>query len=152
MAAVSWEGTYENGLTNNMDLDEASTFAFVNYYNLYGIGGSGLQAQVTYDDFVSGSDDYGLTSDNTYHGVGVRFPMLQSPGGTNWAKSGSLYVYMDLVNQSNGPLLQQLTVNGKYAHHTIGSTVGVSFPGGVSINFTGSYSVYGVKNQTINAR
>lgn len=152
IAAMSWEGTYENGLSNNMKLDVTSTFVFVNYYNLYGIGGSGLQSQVRYDELVTSSNAYGLVSDNTNCGVGVVFPMLQSPGSSNWAKSGSMYVYMNLVNQSTGPLLYELNTHAEYAHYTVDHQYGVSFPAGLSISFSGSYSTYGIKNLTVRAK
>lgn len=148
IAAVRWDGTYENGLTNNMKLDMDSTYALVNYYNRYGIGGGGILEQVKYKDFTQNGSLPGLASDNTYHGVAVRFPMDQEPGSLSWAQSGLLCVFLELANQSTGPYLNEINVHTEYAHYSLEVAAGVSFPSSAGISFTGIYEVYGIDNET----
>lgn len=151
MAAVSWDGTYENGLTNNMRLDTDSTYALVNYYNRYGIGDGGIIEQVRYKNFTQNGSAPGLASDNTYHGVAVRFPMDQEPGSLSWAQSGLLCIFLDLVNQTTGPYLYELNAHAEYAHFSYDAEIGVSFPLGLSISFAGVHEIYGVENKTVRA-
>ncbi len=151
MAAVSWDGTYENGLSNNMRLDTGSTYALINYYNRYGIGGGGIIEQVRYKNFTQNGSSPGLASDNNYHGVAVRFPMDQEPGSLSWAQSGLLCIFLDLVNQSTGPYLYELNAHAEYAHFSYDAEIGVSFPLGLSISFTGVHEIYGIENKTVRA-
>lgn len=135
-AAMSWDGTYENGGTNNMLFDQYTSFATVNYYYT-----DANQEQDRYE----GSD---FESDNTYHGAAISFPAEQWINGWYyWAKYGSLFVYTNLVNQETGPMLYELNTHAEFAHYTIGAAFdSVSFPLGISISFTGAPSIIGVKN------
>ena len=151
IVAVSWDGTYENGLINNMILDMDSTYALVNYYNRYGIGDGGILEQVNYSEFTQNGSEPGLTSDNTYHGVAVRFPIDQAPGSLSWAGSGLICVFLDLVNQNSGPYLYELNAHAEYAHYYLEFAAGVSFPLGLSISFTGAYEIFGIDNKTVRA-
>lgn len=135
-AAMSWDGTYENGGTNNMLFDQYTSFATVNYYYT-----DANQEQDRYEG-------YEFESDNTYHGAAISFPAEKWINGWYyWAKYGSLFVYTDLVNQETGPMLYELNTHAEFAHYTIGAAFdGVSFPLGISISFTGAPSIIGVKN------
>lgn len=135
-AAMSWDGTYENGGTNNMLFDQYMSFAIVNYYYT-----DANQNQNRYEG-------YEFESDNTYHGAAISFPAEKWINGCYyWAKYGSLFVYTDLVNQDSGPALYELNTHAEFAHYTIGAAFdGVSFPWGISISFTGAPSIIGVRN------
>lgn len=135
-AAMSWDGTYKNGKTNNMRFDQYTSFATVNYY---------------YTDANQKQDRYEgneFESDNTYHGAAISFPAEQWINGWYyWAKYGSLFVYTNLVDQETGPMLYELNTHAEFAHYTVGAAFdGVSFPWGISISFTGAPSIIGVKN------
>ena len=134
--AVSWDGTYENGGNNNMLLDRSTSFAVVYYYF-----SDTKREPTTYK-----GDD--IKSDNTYHGAAVSFPTEKwEDTYYYWAKYGSFFVYMDLSNQKNGPMLYELNAHAEFAHYTVGAAFdGVSFPFGISISFTGAPSIMGVKN------
>lgn len=140
-AAMSWDGTYENGGTNNMLFDQYTSFATVNYYYT-----DANQEQDRYEG-------YEFESDNTYHGAAISFPAEKWINGWYyWAKYGSLFVYTNLVNQETGPMLYELNTHAEFAHYTIGAAFdGVSFPWGISISFDGEPSIIGVKNLCIRA-
>lgn len=139
IAAMSWEGTYEGGLTNNMALDRQTSFATVNYY---------YSQTNQKQDRYTGAD---FLSDNDYNGAAIKFPMEKYDNAWYyWAKYGSLFIYMDLVNQDDGPLLYELSTHGEYAHYTFSSIgAGVSFPLGTSISFSGVYETLGVRNYRV---
>lgn len=131
--AMSWEGTYVNGGNNNMAFDTHTSFSNVNYYN------SATNQEQVHVDFES---------DNLYHGAAIQFPMEDWFGGCSfWAKSGSIFVYTDLVNDQNGPRLYEQNTHAEYAHFTYNSSIdSVSFPAGISINIEGDYETKGSKN------
>lgn len=143
--AMSWEGTYENGRTNNMAFDQSASFAVVDYYftSEDNVPDSFEERyRYTQEDFIS---------DNLYHGAAIKFPVAKSTdeGRSCWAKKGSLFFYIDLVNQKNGPKLYELSVHGEYAHYTAQIGAGVSFPAAISISFSGKKDILGVDNQRI---
>lgn len=132
-AAMSWEGTYTNGKTNNMALDLRTSFSTVNYYY-----SNTNQKQLEFD----------FESDNLYHGAAISFPAEKYINTWYyWAKYGSIFVYTDLVDQSaTGPRLYELNTHAEFAHYIVGLNAGVSFPAGISISFSGSKDIIGVKN------
>lgn len=135
-AAVSWDGTYENGGSNDMAFDPYTSFSNVNYY---------------YTDANQKQLKAEFTSDNWYNGAAASFAAEKTINAWYyWAKYGTVYVYVNLVNQDSGPLLYQLTAHGEFAHYTATPTGSVSFPGGASISFTGGLSVLGSRNIYIN--
>lgn len=127
--ALSWEGTYKNGLTNNMQFDAYNSFCNVHYRH-----GDATQSTTTIKTFES---------NNLYRGAGAKFAMGSS---SKWAKGGALYMYVNLVNQTDGPLLYQLSAHAEYAHYTFATSVGVTFPQALTINFAGTYTLLGTKN------
>lgn len=135
---VSWEGTYENGLNNNMRFDIHTSFANVDYYLT-----TGEEETVQLSKNCFSSDAY-------TNGVAVKFPCLKTFNGLNyWAKSGAAFIYADLVNQENGPMLAALDVCGKYAHASMNVDWSVSFPWGLSASFSGDVDILGEKHLTI---
>lgn len=131
-AAVAWDATYENGKSNNMALDQKTSFATVNYY---------------YTNENQRQLEFGLESDNLYHGAAVAFPAEKYFNTLYyWAKYGSMMVYTDLVNQSSGPHLHEFNAHAEFAHYTISFGAGVSFPAGISISFSGTRDILGTKN------
>lgn len=132
-AAMSWEGTYTNGKTNNMALDLRTSFSTVNYYY-----SNTNQKQLEFD----------FESDNLYHGAAISFPAEKYINTWYyWAKYGSIFAYTDLVDQSaTGPRLYELNTHAEFAHYIVGLNAGVSFPAGISISFSGSKDIIGVKN------
>lgn len=136
-AAMSWEGTYENGKSNNMAFDPKTSFSTVNYWY-----SNANQEQLKFE----------FESDNLYHGAAISFPAEKYINAWYyWAKYGSIFVYTDLVNQSSGPRLHELNTHAEFAHYTIGLGAGVSFPAGLSISFSGAKDIIGVNNLRIKA-
>ena len=83
---------------------------------------------------------------SSYKGAAINFPMEKYMNGWYyWAKSGSMFIYMDLVNQIDGNFLYELSVEGQYAHYSIALGAGVSFPAGFSVSFSGSRNILGTK-------
>ena len=133
-AAMTWDATYENGLTNEMEFDDATSFAQVHYHSTDG-------QEVTY---------YPLEAeDSVLCGVSTQFPMDKRFGLVwHWAKGGAMYVYTDLVNQSSGPRIFEYVAHGEYASHpqkvnlgiTIGKILGVTYSSGVTV--TGEIDVF----------
>lgn len=61
-----------------------------------------------------------------------------------------MFVYIDLTNQEDGPMLYELNTHAEFAHYTVGAALdGVSFPFGLSISFTGEPTIMGEKNLCI---
>ena len=58
-AAMSWEGTYTDGKTNNMALDSGTSFSSVSYY---------------YSSTNQKQQSFNFQSDNLYHGAAISFP------------------------------------------------------------------------------
>lgn len=139
IAAMAWEGTYVNGGSNNMMLDLKTSHAEIHYY---------------YSNSVQPQETYTLESSALLRGGNVRFPMT-SYGGSGisfpvWAKSGAMYVYMDLHNP-NGPNLVALAVHGEYGHNVTTPNISVSYPLGASIAFDGTVQALGSKNINLRA-
>lgn len=128
-AALAWDGTYRNGLTNNMSFDASKSFCNLHYRH-----GDATQSMGTIKSFES---------NNLYRGAGVTFSMGTT---AKWVKGGALYMYMNLVNQTDGPLLYQLSAHAEYAYYSISISPGISFPDVLSISFSGYHTVYGSRN------
>ena len=132
--ALSWEGTYTAGGSNNMALDTYNSFATVNYY---------------YTNPNQKQFKYSLQSNNIYRGAYMSFPEEKYiDAWYYWAKYGALFVYTDLVNQNaNAPKLYELNTHAEYAHYIVSlSSPTVSFPYGISISFTGKPDIIGARN------
>ena len=127
--AMVWAGTYIGG-TNNMTL-HSSSYTRVFYY---------------YTDTVYFPVDYSVTSGSALPTVGAtsNFPISTGYGD---AYRGYMYVKTTLVNMS-GPQLMAISAHAEYAHYTISINPGVSFPGGMSISFSGINKIYGVQGDT----
>lgn len=138
-AAMSWVGTYRNGGSNNMLFDAFTSFAVVYYFF-----SDTKREPITHNGT-------GFESDNTYNGAAVSFPAeMWKDTYYYWAKYGSMFVYIDLTNQEDGPMLYELNTHAEFAHYTVGAALdGVSFPFGLSISFTGEPTIMGEKNLCI---
>lgn len=121
--AIAWKGTYQNGGSNNMRFDASASFCNVTYK--LGLGGV---EQETLRNLTANID--------LYTGAAASFPMGKS---ARWAKEGAFYVYLNLVNATNGPKLYELVAHAEYGHYTVIATPAVSFPWALTINFSGNH-------------
>ena len=88
-----------------------------------------------------------FTSNNELLGAAVKFPMhMWKDTYYYWAKSGAMFLYIDLVNQTNGPSIYSVSSHAEYAHFSLITSASVGFPASISISFTGSYSISDSKN------
>ena len=101
-----------------------------------------------FGEFAGATTEVDFESDNLYHGAAISFPAEKYINTRYyWAKYGSIFVYTDLVDQSaTGPRLYELNTHAEFAHYIVGLNAGVSFPAGISISFSGSKDIIGVKN------
>lgn len=115
--AITWDGTYANGLTNNIALNRS--LSFVN---------------VEYKSTTTSVSRYNLSTTEPYHNASLRFSM-DSPSGAPlyWAQSGAAFVYVDTVNSS--PSLTEVSFRCEYGHQTIAGISSVSFPLSIGISF-----------------
>jgi len=127
-ASITWEGTYVNGLSNNMQLVIDSSYATVWYY---------------YTDTTYQTYNFAVLSTNTYYGAYMTFPMSNAFGN---AKKGVFRVTMGLVNTQSGPNLHHMEVHGEYRHTRPPLAVSISFPLPLTVNYTGLGTTYGQKN------
>ncbi len=140
---LSWEGTYEDGLSNNMRFDIHSSYARINYI-CDSVEGAEQEKTVTLD-----STEY-FSSDAYTNGVALQFAASEVFSPLKyWAKSGSVFVYADLVNQESGPALYELDVRGEYVHATTDDNWSASFPWGLSVSLSGEVETFGEKHLTL---
>lgn len=134
---VSWVGTYENGGNNNMYFDISTSYANINYYWAGNPKGK--------TEMVKGIDYF--RSDAYTNGISLKFPCVKTFDGMDyWAKSGAAFIYIDLVNPENGPMLYSLSICGKYVHAISAVQWSASFPLGISVSFSGDVEVLGEKH------
>ncbi|WP_312939920.1 hypothetical protein [Oscillibacter sp.] len=127
-AAISWIGTYANGLNNEAKVNFRESRADVHYYY-----STRVQPQITYS----------LESENPSRGCNVKIPMETYSGGFPvWAKNGAIYAYIELQD-SHGANFTTLSMVGAYGHYNVSVGLGVSFPAGCSISFSGYNTALG---------
>ena len=74
---------------------------------------------------------------------------VKAESGKTYRAQATVTVWLDGKSESKtitGPRLYELNTHAEFAHYIVGLNAGVSFPAGISISFSGSKDIIGVKN------
>lgn len=140
ITAISWSGVYQNGASNQIRFNSSKSYSNVSY-KVSDTSGNVDSYTLKYTSF---------TSNNYYNGAGVKFPVTHKKTSTSYqhtAYKGTMYVYGDVVN-TNYPLIEAST-HAEYGHATGSTSIGVSFPLGINISFSGGVDILGSSNLII---
>ena len=130
MVACAWEGVYEDGLTNEMQVNVYGTSASISYLS----PDTGVLSTREYSASSYADTMYTINSD--IGGIGFEFPMGIEM--EKWAKSGTLFLNLGLLSQCSGRDLHTLSAVAEYAHYNASVNPSVSFSPSLSISFSPS--------------